>query len=188
MPEEKRENEHYAPSEEDIRRILDASKDDKAYHVAFQLGVMGMRRSEICALTMDDIDQNTLTINKALVQDRDNNWIVKPTKTTAGTRKLYIPDSLVHEIRENGYIFKGYPNKMSVALKRYQRKLGIPSFRFHDLRHFMASYAHAKGMSDADIMSTGGWKSDYTMKSIYRNEMNAKAEQKKLFDSMILGK
>ena len=182
---QKRENEHYTPSETDIKRILDASKNDKAYHIGFQLGVMGMRRSEICALTLDDLDGNILTINKALVQGVGNEWHIKTTKTTAGTRKLYVPDSLVKEIHENGYIFNGYPNKLYVALKRYQKKLGIAHFRFHDLRHFFASYAHSQGISDADIMATGGWKSDYTMKQIYRHEMDAQNAQKAVYNKIL---
>jgi hypothetical protein len=41
------------------------------------------------------------------------------------------------------------------------------------------------GISDADIMATGGWKSDYTMKSIYRHEMKAKESQQTVFDKII---
>lgn len=179
--------EPYTPSEDDIKRILDACKDDPFYHIPFQLGIMGLRRSEVCALTMDDINGNTLSINKALVKDVNNKWVVKQTKTSAGTRDIYIPDSLVSEIEQYGKIFDGNPTTLLYGLNKMQDKLGIPRFRFHDLRHFMASYAHSKGMSDADIMSTGGWRSDFTMKSIYRHEMNAKTAQKQLFDGIISG-
>lgn len=183
---QKRLYEPYTPSEEDIKRILDASKDDKRYHVCFQLGIMGLRRSEICALSPSDIQGNTLIIDKALVKDKDKNWVIKTTKTTAGTRKIYIPDSLVAEIEQNGYVFNGYPNKMLDALKRYQDKLGIPRFRFHDLRHFFASYAHEKGiMSEQTIMETGGWKSVETLRSRYRHGMNVQNSQKELFDGLL---
>ena len=178
-------NERYTPSEEDIKRILDASKDNPFYHIPFQLGIMGLRRSEICALTLDDISGNSLMINKALVVDVNNNWIVKQTKTAAGTRKVYIPDALVNEIRANGAIYDGYPNTLLLGLNNYQDKLGIPRFRFHDLRHFFASYAHSQGMSDADIMASGGWKSDYTMKQIYRHEMNAREAQMAIYNTLI---
>ena len=178
-------NEPYTPSEDDIKRILDASKDDHPNHICFQLGIMSLRRSEIMALTLDDIDGNILTINKALVQNSNNEWIIKATKTTASTRKVYLPDCLVDEIRQQGYVYNRHPNKMNLALAQYQKQLGIPHFRFHDLRHFFASYAHAHGISDADILATGGWKSDYTMKRVYRHEMNAEKSQKLLFDNLI---
>lgn len=181
---QKTENEHYTPSEDDIKKILDATKDNPFYHIPFQLGVMSLRRSEICALTLDDIDGNILTINKALVLNNDNEWVLKPTKTAAGTRKIYISDSLVKEIRDYGKIFEGNPTSLLYGLNDIQEKLGIPRFRFHDLRHFFASYAHSQGMTDADIMATGGWKSDYTMKQVYRHEMNAEKEQKRIFDGL----
>lgn len=182
---QKVENERYTPSEDDIKKILDASKEDPFYHIPFQLGVMGLRRSEICALTLDDIDGNTLTINKALVSDKDNNWVVKTTKTVAGTRKIYIPDSLISEIARYGKIYEGYPNTILLGLQAYQDKLGIQRFRFHDLRHFFASFAHANGISDADIMASGGWKSTYTMQKIYRHSMNAEQSQRKIFDQLL---
>jgi len=181
---QKREYEHYTPSEDDIKRILEATKDVPYYHIPFQLGIMSLRRSEICALTLDDIDGNILTINKALVLNNDNEWVLKPTKTAAGTRKIYISDSLVKEIRDYGKIFEGNPTSLLYGLNDIQKKLGIPLFRFHDLRHFFASYAHSQGMTDADIMATGGWKSDYTMKQVYRHEMNAEKEQKRIFDGL----
>lgn len=181
----KAENERYTPSEEDIKKILDACKDDPFYHIPFQLGIMGLRRSEVCALTLHDISGNTLKINKALVKDVNNAWVIKSTKTSAGTRDIYIPDALVEEIQKYGKVFEGNPTTLLYGLNRLQDKLGIPRFRFHDLRHFFASYAHSQGISDADIMASGGWKSDYTMKSIYRHEMKAKEAQKKIFESLI---
>ena len=178
-------NEHYIPSESDINMILDDCKDKPFYHIPFQLGIMGLRRSEVCALTLDDISGNKLTINKALVKDVNNQWVVKKTKTLAGTREIYIPDSLVNEIKEYGKIFDGNPTSLLYGLNKIQDKLGIPRFRFHDLRHFFCSFAHANGISDADIMYTGGWKSDFTMKNLYRHSMKAEDAQRQIFDSLI---
>lgn len=36
-----------------------------------------MRRPEICALTPEDIDGDVVTINKALVQSGNGEWVVK---------------------------------------------------------------------------------------------------------------
>ena len=78
---------------------------------------------------------------------------------------------MVDEIKETGYIYNGFSNMLLKALHRFQKQLGIQSFRFHDLRHFYASYAHSMGMSDADIMKSGGWKTDNVMKNVYRHAM-----------------
>lgn len=182
---QKVEIERYMPSEGDIKRLLDGTKGKPFYHIPIQLGIMGLRRSEICALTLDDIDGNTLTIDKALVKNVENEWVIKTTKTTAGTRKIYIPDNLVNEIRNNGEIYSGHPNTLRDGFVVILDKLGIPRFRFHDLRHFFASYAHSQGISDADILASGGWKSDYTMKSIYRHEMKAEESQKKIYNALL---
>ena len=181
---QKIENRGYIPNEKDIKKILDESIGSK-YHIPIQLGIMSLRRSEICALELSDIKGNTLSITKALVQDENDKWVVKQTKTAAGTRELYIPDNLVEEIRQNGTIYDGYPNSLNRQLHKYQDKLGIPRFRFHDLRHFFATYAHSQGISDADIMATGGWKSDYTMKSVYRHEMKQREAQEQIFTSLL---
>ena len=188
MPQ-KVQNEGYIPTEMDIKTLLDASKEDPVYHVPFQLAVMGLRRSEICALTLDDIDveNNLLTVDKAMVVD-DNSptgWTIKTTKTPSGCRQIFIPDSLVNEIKEKGFIYDGYPGQILKAIHRYQDKLGLSRFRLHDARHFFASYAHSQGVSDADIIATGGWKTDYTMKKIYRHEMNQKKAQKKIFNKLL---
>lgn len=188
---QKDDKEPYTPSESDIRKILDASKSSK-YHTCFLLGCLGLRRSEVCALMIDDIDvqNNTLTINKAMVYDKNNRRVIKKPKTAAGSRVIYIPDSLINEImenrNENGQIFDGHPNRLIAALHSYQDRLNIPRFRFHDLRHFYASYAHKNGVSDANIMQTGGWRSMYTMQRIYRHAMDAQKEQKRIFDSIVM--
>lgn len=183
---QKRKFEPYLPTPTDISRILEASKNDGFCHVAFQLGCLGMRRSEICALTLDDLNGNILTINKAMVSDKHNNWIVKSTKTTQSEREIYLPDSLVEEIHEQGYFYQGYPNTILLSLNSYQDKLGIPRFRLHDLRHYYASYCHANHIPDAVIQKSGGWSSNSTLKRIYTHAMKdqLKESQKNIADSI----
>lgn len=179
--------EPYLPKEAEIKAILNAVKGTD-YSIPFQLGVLGMRRSEVCAAEITDLDGNLLMINKAYIFDKENKPLIKPlTKTTEGKRQIYLPDSLVAEIVKKGYIFNKFPHNLVRVLHEKQTELNIPSFRFHDLRHFYASYAHEHGMSDADIMATGGWKSDYTMKSIYRHAMeeNKQDKQRKIASDLL---
>lgn len=171
---QKIEYEGYTPTENDIKNVL--SNVNEKYSLAFQLGVLGMRRSEICCITKTDISGNMLSITKAKVQDKNNKWIIKNlTKTEEGRRKIYIPDDLVKDITERGFVFDGSPAMLNKHLHTIQDKLKIERFRFHDLRMFYCSYAHSCGIPDSVIMSSGGWKSDFTMKKHYRKTLKADA-------------
>jgi integrase len=159
----------YQPTTEDIKGVITAVKGTE-YSVPFQLGVLGLRRGEICALTLDDLDGCNLSINKTLVYNKG--WMIKPTtKTDESNRVIVIPERLAQEIRDNGVIYDGDPKRLNKHLHRVQQKLGIEQFKFHDLRHYFASYASTLGIPEADIMAMGGWKSDHVFKSIYRDSM-----------------
>lgn len=160
----------YEPSNDDVRRILDAVKGTE-YSIPFQLGVLGCRRGEICALDISDLTGNELRIHKSKVY-LDGKWITKDfPKTDASNRILYLPDALAEEIRNKGYVYKNYPAALLKAINRIQDKLGIPRFKFHALRSYFASYAHSIGIPDADIMAIGGWETDNVMKKVYRKSM-----------------
>ena len=177
---QKRKNEPYIPTDEDVKKILEHSKGSK-YEAAILLATFGLRRSEICALTPRDINGNTLTINKALVMDKDGNFVIKATKTTDGTRKIYIPDYLVSLIEKNGEIYSGYPDNILKYLKKSQDELGIPRFKLHAMRHYYASMSHSLGIPDSYIMQAGGWKSDATLKAVYRHAMPDKKDEMQEF-------
>ena len=177
--------EAYVLSEEEVKKILEASKGTP-YHVAFQLGVLGMRRSEVTAATLDDIEGNYLSINKVKIRNTKNEWVIKHiTKSEDGMRKIYLPDSLIDEIHEQGYIYNYNPETLSRGLKKIEKKLGIPYTRLHDLRVFYATYAHSMGTPEAVIMANGGWRSEYTMKKVYRKALE---EDKKKYQEQFTAK
>lgn len=168
---QKRKHDEYIPTDEDVKQILARAKGTR-YEIPLLLATFGLRRSEICALTPEDLDGNTLTINKALVVNPDGKFVIKSTKTTAGTRKIYIPDYLANLIRTTGKIYTNSPNQIYENLCKYQNELGIPHFKLHALRHYYASMSHALGIPDSYIMESGGWKSDNTLKSVYRHALH----------------
>lgn len=174
---QKRRHEPYIPSEEDIKKILDYSKDTQ-YDVALKLACLGLRRSEICCLEITDLDENdVIHINKALVEDKNNEWIVKPTKTTMSEREVPIPHDLAEKIRRQGYVFNQAPSTISNYLRRTQDKLGMEHFSVHKMRHFFASRLMDMGVGQKDIMSLGGWVSNTTVMNIYQHKMRAKTEE-----------
>lgn len=167
--------EPYIPTESDIKAIIDYAKGTN-YEVALRLACLGMRRSEICALTLDDINGNELNINKALVQNENKEWIVKPTKTTESTRTIYITDDLCELIKEQG-LFHLHPANITKFLYKAQKDLGIPSFGIHKLRHFYASYSHALGVSDIYVMEACGWKTPTTLNQVYKHALADRSKE-----------
>lgn len=156
----------FRPNSEHIQDILKAT-EGTPLHVCVQLGILSLRRGEICALSLDDLDGNNLHVNKTMVYNKG--WQVKETpKTEESNRTIYIPDALADEIREQGFIFNLSPQKLNDHLHKVTDQLGIPHFRFHDLRSYFASYASTLNIPEADIMKMGGWKSDFVFKRIYR--------------------
>lgn len=171
----------YFPTAEDVNRIL-AEVKGTDLEVFFRLAVFGLRRSEICALTVDDLSGNVLTINKALVTDGENHNVVKSTKTTESAGTIKIDDDLADLIRKQGYIWKGHIATPYKNLQRIQYKLGIPRFPLHTFRHFMASYLHYQGVPDKQIQAIGRWKTDHVMKTVYQHEMEMEKAKDKVAD------
>lgn len=159
----------YIPSDSDIRRIIEDVAGSE-YEIPFRLACYGLRRSEICALTLSDLSRDVLTINKAMVKDENNQWVIKTTKTASSTRQIIIDKPLAAKIRSSKAIYDGDPNNLWKKLQSVQKRLEIAPFPFHMLRHYYATTAHAQGMPDAVIMASGGWKTDHVMKNIYRHE------------------
>lgn len=175
---QKVKHEPYIPSSEDIKRILDQIKGTE-YEIPIVLACYGMRRSEICALTPEDIKGDVVRINKAMVQDENKKWIIKTTKTLGSTREIVIPMEIADKIRSQGYIYKGHPGNIGRALERIEHELGIGKFSLHKLRHYFASQMSSLGIPEADIIKMGGWETDHVMKSVYRHSMIDKEENAK---------
>lgn len=177
----------YIPTEEDIKRIL-AEVEGTKYEVPFILGTLGLRRSEICALTKEDLNGNVLTINKALVLNEHNVWTLKhTTKTDKSTRTVVVPDYVAELIRKDGAC-PCTPHSLYWKLQRVQMALGIPRFPFHKLRHFFASYLHENGFTDKQIQELGGWSTPNIMKSVYQHAMSmesAKSEASNLIGNLV---
>lgn len=165
----------YEPTKEDIQRLLKHA-ENTPYSIPFQLGILGCRRGEICAASIEDLDGNNLWIHRSKVYN--GKWIVKESpKTDASNRIVPLPESLADQIRKQGSIYDNHPNALNKAIHRFQKQLGIPEFKFHALRSYFASYAHSLGIPDADIMSIGGWETDHIMKKVYRKSMEESKRQ-----------
>jgi len=173
--------EPYVPNNEDVKALLAYAKDTP-YEVPILLAMCSMRRGEICALTDDDVDleNGIVHVTKDMVQDADNNWVIKPPKTPTSVRDISINPYIVDAIRRNG-LYKGCPDSIYKWMQKTEKKLDIPHFSIHKLRHYFVSKAHENGISDAAIMSAGGWSNPNVMIQHYRHSMG---DNKKVIDSV----
>lgn len=173
---QKRQKSKHMPSDDDIRRILDMAKGTR-YEIPLRLACYGLRRSEICALTVKDLDGCRLTINKARVKCKDGSWSIKTTKTETSSRTVIIDEQLADLIRESGTVYDHDPNRIYVFLQKACKRLGIEQFPLHYLRHYFASTMHELGVPDVAILEAGGWKTDNVMKTVYRHAKELEEKQ-----------
>jgi len=169
----------YVPTESDIKQAIEYfKKHDIEMLKSVYLAAFGtLRRSEICGLTGEDISDNVIHVHSAVVMNDTANWVKKNTKTTSSDRYIPMPAFVIEILPTSGNVVQITPSKISARFSSALEKLGIPHFRFHDLRHYSASIMHAIGIPDQYIMQRGGWSSDGVLKAVYRNTMDDYTEK-----------
>lgn len=162
------------PSDEAMKQIIAyLEKTDIEMLRAVYLAAFGtLRRSEVCGLTADDVKGNVIHVHNAIVKDHNNNYVVKTTKNVSSDRYIEIPQFIIDTFPKKGNIVSLTPDTLSRRFSKVLKRLGIPHFRFHDLRHYSASIMHALGIPDQYIMAKGGWKNDATLKAVYRGALD----------------
>lgn len=181
------------------RRILKAAELDAQKHRdAVPLGICilfltGLRIGELCALKWGDISGNVLHVQRMQVVNtimsgscvrNDGYVIVEHTKTSAGYRRIFLPDAAVSyfkqikrlnhyngfDTRPDSYIFRRN-NKYSALqgddlcncrvfdhrLRKYCRQLGFAYVKSpHDVRRTYISQLLESGMNIDTIRRLGG--------------------------------
>ena len=182
---QKLKSERYTPSDDEVRQLLDYFRTTQFY-VPLILAIWGMRRSEILALTPEDVEEDgTVHINKALVQDKNGNMVLKTTKTTDSTRDIIIPTEVAAMIRERGFVYHGYHNQISDRMSEVQKKLGMNHFTIHNLRHYFCTRS-VPVIGEKATQESGGWKTSYVMKSTYEHLRQEERKKSKLEISEVL--
>lgn len=181
LPMKKPSNLHI-PSEDEIKRLLAASKGTDM-ELPVLLATFGpMRRGEICALRSENIKGNVVHVTENMVfvkNDNHKDWVIKGPKSSAGDRYIEYPAFVAEKWKgKRGRIVPMSPDAITTKFHRLLKRNDIPNFRFHDLRHYAASFLHAMGMPDAYVMQRGGWQSDGTLKRVYRHVLEEETKLK----------
>ena len=165
----------HIPDEQTARRIMEAVKGTRL-EVPAMLAFFALRRSEICALSINDLYGDVIHVHSALVYGKDCKPHLKATKTYTSDRFVKIPSYLADLIRLQGYVTDYTPHGLSHAFNRMLEKENLPHFRLHDLRHWFVSYCHnILKLSDAQIQSITGHKTSAVMRVHYLHVMDAES-------------
>ena len=168
------------PSDEDIVELLQYFKKTcPDMVIACSLSAFGsFRRSEVCARVSNDIDGNSILVNSAMVQDENKKWVIKTTKTEKSQRRVVLPESVMKLLEgKEGRLVSLIPDRITRRFSDARKKLGLPYFRFQDLRAYQASILHALGIPDKYIMERGGWKGTQTLNKVYKRSVAKKATE-----------
>lgn len=159
------------PTHEQVKTLLDNSSGELKLIIA--LGALcGLRRGEIFALRSEQVNlkNKTLEVDSARVR-ADGKEMIKPPKTESSNRTVDMPDlvcSLIADHLTDKYVIKG---KMNSLMGNFEdlRSLHNINIRFHDLRHYFASFLLLAGTPTTYAMAMGGWSSPHTLKRVYED-------------------
>jgi integrase len=145
-------------SQAQAQAFLEAAKTDP-FHTLYAVALStGLREGELFALGWADIEfaDRSLQVTKTL-EEEDSVLRIKPPKTAKGRRRVDLPDFVVEllaahkerkiaENRADAPVFSdsrgGYLRRSNVRKRSFHpliAKAGVPTIRFHDLRHTAAT-------------------------------------------------
>ena len=136
----------------ELDAFLAVVEQDEVWRDFFQTELMtGLRRGEICGLQWSDFDGDagTLKVCRTLHSQRKGEYTVGETKTNQGMRTILLPKTVADILRRrkadtiSQWIFPDpvkpedpvNPGSAYLHMKTLLQRAGLPSIRFHDLRH-----------------------------------------------------
>lgn len=141
--------------------------------------------SEIRGLQWSDIQGDTITIRRVLVDVNGVPTIKETGKTDARIRQHRLPPYLRQLLadtpHESDFIVPLTHDQIYGRFQTLCDRHGI-SLRFHDLRHLNASVMLQLNVPEKYAMERGGWKTPHIMKSVYEHTFSS---QRIVVDDMI---
>ena len=158
----------------EILRLVEALEGDK-YELPILMALwMGLRQSEIHGICWDciDLENATVTIRRAWVQDEHNKWILKDTtKNGSSMRILEIPGRILELMKakpeRTGRLITTHPETPRKRLHKLCQELQIRDSTMHQLRHSFVALLMSLNVQTNVIQRMGGWSTPYTMQRVY---------------------
>jgi integrase len=177
--------------------FLDTAAGDRLEALYLITSLLGLRLGEGLGLRWKDVDLETATLRvRQALQRVDGQLIFKEPKTEKSRRTLTLPAAAVEALRrhhdrqtfeaaqspywrDQGLVFTntiGGPLEPSNVLKRFKATLAsvdLPEQRFHDLRHYAATFMLALGIPMRVVMEILGHTQMATTADLYSHVMPA---------------
>jgi integrase len=170
-----------AMSPREAQMLLEVVREDRLGALYALALLTGLRQGELLGLTWDDLDLTggLVTVRHALQRVNGTLGHVEP-KTSRSRREVALPPTAVTTLRahrsrqleeriwagsrwnDTGFVFTtsiGTPldgPNVTHRLQRILRSAGLPSMRFHDLRHACATLMLTQGVSARVVMEVLG--------------------------------
>lgn len=168
----------YVLNDEEFSQIHEAVKGTIDELFVLLAAWCGLRLGEICALKPGDIfkDKRIIRIDENLTINDDYQWEFKPPKSANGIRNVAVPEYLMNLL--NDYIiskkeipdriFDYLPGGYTHRWPKVVENNNLPKVRFHDLRHYHASWLYKNNIPDQYAAKRLGHDVQ-TLKGIYQH-------------------
>lgn len=138
------------------------------------LALSSLRKSELMALTWDNIDleQRVIHVRGAAVRGPGQSYIYREqNKTAASVRDVPIIGPLYEALEavedKTGPVLRCHYQTPYKQIQTICAREGLPAVGLHGLRHSFASLCYSLGVNEMTCMVIGGWSDFQTMRKIY---------------------
>lgn len=179
-----------ALTEDEEKRLLAFAKTDKVYRQYYDVIVVllntGLRISELCGLTVNDLDfdKKRINVNHQLLKNREHGYYIDTPKTKSGIRQIPMNTAAFEALKQvseqcevtqpttidgySGFLFQTqegnpassqyYSSIFKNLVKKYNKKYEdkLPDFSPHVLRHTFCTRLASKGMNPKSLQRIMG--------------------------------
>lgn len=178
LPQRIRE-EHKFFQPEEIKKFVKAIEghENEAH---FLLCLHGLRKSEMLAVTPEDIRGNYIYVEGSIVRTEANTYVTRDSNKTVGSRRK-VP-IFIDRLKGLSLDRNCAPDTINDRFQKVCRDNDLPEIGLHGLRHSFVSLCYYLSISLMVTMKYGGYSNPSVVQSIYTHlaDSELKASEKKL--------